>query len=178
MLTVWRASRQTIKCCLSSHHNNAYGCFYVAVQVHGYVEFTNVADGAVRQTNFAFCNFNARGGQCISDVVGADRTEQLAFVTIGGSDSHFQLSQLGSASFGRSFFVCCCFFQLSTTLFKRSQVGSGCSGGFAVWQQVVTTVAGLNVHFVAQVAQVGDFFQRSEEHTSELQSHHDLVCRL
>src|SRR5437773_9646968 len=24
----------------------------------------------------------------------------------------------------------------------------------------------------------GSFFRRSEEHTSELQSHHDLVCRL
>ncbi len=54
-----------------------------------------------------FCHFNAGGGQCISDVVGADRTEQLAFVTSGGSDSHFQLSQLGSAGFGRSFLVCC-----------------------------------------------------------------------
>jgi hypothetical protein len=48
MLILWRASRQTITYCLSSHHNNANGCFYVAVQVHGYVEFANVTDGAVR----------------------------------------------------------------------------------------------------------------------------------
>lgn len=91
MLILWQQCRQTITYCLSSHYDNAYGRFYVAVQVHGYVVFANVADSAVRQTNFAFCNFNAGGGQCISDVVRTDRTEQLAFVTSGGSDSHFQL---------------------------------------------------------------------------------------
>src|SRR5438034_7537345 len=41
--------------------------------------------------------------------------------------------------------------------------------------------AGMNVHdrgasLVARVRRIGDF--RSEEHTSELQSHSDLVCRL
>src|SRR5471032_878613 len=159
---------QPIKCCLSCYHDNAYGGFNFGVQVHGYVEFAYVADGAVRQTNFALLHFNAGGGQCISDVVGADRTEQLAFVTGGGSDSHFQLSQLGSASFGRSFFVCSQFFQLSTTLFERSQVGSGRSGGFAEWQQVVTTVTGLNVYLIAQVAQVGDFFQKDQLHVEIL----------
>src|SRR5450830_719127 len=168
MLTAWHARCQSVRCCLSCYHDNAYGGFNFSVQMHGYVEFAYVADGTVRQTNFAFRNVNAGGGQCVSDVVGADRTEQLAFVTGGGSDSHFQLSQLGSASSGRSFFVCCCFFQVSTTLFKRSQVGSGCSGGFAVWQQVVTTVAGLNVYFVAQVAQVGDFFQKDQLHVKIL----------
>src|SRR5437667_5842164 len=34
-------------------------------------------------------------------------------------------------------------------------------------------------HLIALVLQVlTDLFFRSEEHTSELQSHHDLVCRL
>jgi len=160
MLTVSHTRCQTIWYCLSSHHDNAYGCFNFSVQVHGYVEFTYVADGAVRQTNFAFCHFNARGGQCISDVVGADRTEQLAFVTGGGSDGHFQFSQLRSASFGRSLLLCSQFFQLGTTRFERSQVGSGSSGGFAERQQVVTAVTSLNVYLIAQVAQVGDFSSR------------------
>src|SRR5437667_4295213 len=30
----------------------------------------------------------------------------------------------------------------------------------------------------AQIEYLRHFFRRSEEHTSELQSHHDLVCRL
>src|SRR5438128_4466857 len=115
MLPASTRGYQPIKCCLSCYHDNAYGGFNFSVQMHGYVEFAYVADGAVRQTNFAFCNFNARGGQCISDVVSADRTEQLAFVTGGGSDGHFQLSQLGSAAFSRSFLVCSQFFQLGTT---------------------------------------------------------------
>jgi len=160
MLTVWRTSRQSIRSCLSCYHDNAYSGFNFGVQVHSHVEFTHVADGAVRQTNFALRNFNAGGGQCVSDVVSTDRTEQLAFVASGGSDGHFQLGQLGSTAFSRSFTVGSGFFQLSATLFERSQVGSGRSGGFAERQQVVTTVTGLNVYFVAQVAQVGDFSRR------------------
>ncbi|SPO68945.1 protein of unknown function [Pseudomonas sp. JV241A] len=149
---------------LGCDNNHANGGFNVAVQVHGNVVFADVTDGAVRQTNFSFGHFNAGGGQGVSDVVGADRTEQLAFVTGGGSDGHFQLGQLGSAGFSRSFFLCSQFFQLSTTLFERSQVGSGSSGGFAEWQQEVTTVTGLNIYLVAQVAQVGDFFQQDQFH--------------
>ena len=37
------------KCCLSCYHDNAYSGFNFGVQVHGYVEFAYVADGAVRQ---------------------------------------------------------------------------------------------------------------------------------
>src|SRR5436190_3113763 len=44
-----------------------------------------------------------------------------------------------------------------------------------------TTFIGVSVEFVAAVAWLAELFpdpKRSEEHTSELQSHSDLVCRL
>src|SRR5438034_1003748 len=41
------------------------------------------------------------------------------------------------------------------------------------WQVIVMTLPGLFVPFLG-----GVLIDRSEEHTSELQSHSDLVCRL
>src|SRR5947207_8941810 len=41
-------------------------------------------------------------------------------------------------------------------------------------KRTVTATASANVSFAAD----GDIISRSEEHTSELQSHSDLVCRL
>src|SRR5208283_5567084 len=35
-----------------------------------------------------------------------------------------------------------------------------------------------NPRALSACSRAGGFFSRSEEHTSELQSHHDLVCRL
>lgn len=145
---------------LGSYDDHAYGGFNVAVQVHGYVVFANLTDGAVRQTNFSLGHFNAGGGQGVSDVVGADRTEQLAFVASGGSDGHFQLGQLGSAAFSRSFLVSSCFFQLGATLFERSQVGGVGNGGLAEWQQEVTAVTSLNLYFVAQLPVLATFSSR------------------
>ena len=80
MLTAWHARCQSVRCDLSCYHDNAYGGFNFGVQVHGHVEFANVTDSAVRQTNFAFCNFNASCSHCISNIASTDRAEQFAFV--------------------------------------------------------------------------------------------------
>src|ERR1700712_2237935 len=103
MLTGWLARVPANG--LGGYKHNANGGFNVAGQVHGYVVFANVTDGAVRQTNFSLGHFHARGGQRVSDVVGADRTEQLAFIASGGGDGDFQFSQLSSTAFGRSLLV-------------------------------------------------------------------------
>src|SRR5437773_6897675 len=42
-------------------------------------------------------------------------------------------------------------------------------------REIVLTTAGHVEYFTGRFAQA---LERSEEHTSELQSHHDLVCRL
>src|SRR6218665_3707249 len=104
------------RCCLGGYHDNTDGSFNVGVQVHSYVELAHVTDGAVRQTHFSFGHFHAGGGQGVSDVVSTDGTEQLAFIASGGGDGHFQLSQLSSTSFSRSFLLGSQFFQLSATL--------------------------------------------------------------
>src|SRR3990167_7103762 len=149
---------------LAGDNNHLNSGFNVSVQVHSNVVFASVANGAVRQTNFAFRYCNARGGQCVSDVVSTDGTEQLAFIARGSGDGDFQLSQMRSALFGRSFLVGSSLFQLSTARFKCSHVGSSCSSSLALRQQVVTTVTSLNIYFIAQVAQVGDFFQQDDFH--------------
>jgi len=143
---------------LGGYHDQLDGSFYVGVQVHSHVELANLTDSAVRQTYFALGNRHAGSSQSVSDVVSTDRAEQFAFITSHSSDGHFQLSQLGSASFSRCFLLGSSLFQLGTTLFERSDVRSGRGSGLALRQQVVAAVAGLDVYLVAQVAQVGDFF--------------------
>ena len=59
------------------------GRFDVGVQVHSHVVFAGLANGAVRQTNFALGHFDAGGGQGIGDVGSADGTEQLALIARG-----------------------------------------------------------------------------------------------
>ena len=102
------------------------------VQVQCNVVFADLTDSTVGQTNFGLGHFNAGGGQGVSDVVGTDRTEQLAFIASGGGDGDFQLSQLGSASFGGSLLLGSQFFQLGAAGFERSYVFSGSSGGLAL----------------------------------------------
>src|SRR5437773_3761467 len=49
-----------------------------------------------------------------------------------------------------------------------------------VWEhqrRLLVALFGINEH-VAGLRELPDMLERSEEHTSELQSHHDLVCRL
>jgi len=96
--------------------------------------------------------------------VGTDGTEQFALIARGRGDGDFQLGQLSSTRFGGSLTVGSSFFQLGAALFERSDVGGGGSSGLALRQQVVATVTGLDVHLVAQVAQVGDFFQQDDFH--------------
>src|SRR5438034_2669815 len=43
---------------------------------------------------------------------------------------------------------------------------------------LVVAVLGYLVHVAAQIQKESTVDERSEEHTSELQSHSDLVCRL
>src|SRR5437773_6430180 len=52
-----------------------------------------------------------------------------------------------------------------------------CSAGFQPAKGPVDTRRVIQAHMPARRRRY-DFFSRSEEHTSELQSHHDLVCRL
>src|SRR5690606_41743023 len=54
-----------------------------------------------------------------------------------------------------------------TTLFRSDRVGHG-----------VGAMAGIRVHAAAAIAQPPAPLVRSEEHTSELQSRENLVCRL
>jgi len=83
---------------LASYDDQLDGRFDVGVQVHSYVVLTNLTDGAVRQTDFALRYFNARGGQCVGDVVSADGTEQLALIARGSGDGDFQFGQLRMTS--------------------------------------------------------------------------------
>src|SRR5436190_9300004 len=69
-----------------------------------------------------------------------------------------------------------------TTLFRSEQLGrSGARLGFAA-QHVQRQQADVALHELGEVeldaAACGELDLRSEEHTSELQSHSDLVCRL
>src|SRR5690606_9844749 len=114
----------------------------------------------------ALGNLDAGGGQGFGDVGGADGTEQLAFIASGGGDGDFQFGQLSSAGFGGSLLLGSLLLQLGAASFESGDVGRGGSGGLALRQQVVTTEAGLDVHFVAQVAQVGDLFQQDDFHLS------------
>src|SRR5690606_12653804 len=78
----------------------------------------------------------------------------------------FQFGQLSGTGFGRSLALGSRFFQLGTTCFELGEVGRRSSGGFALGQQLVTTVARLDVYFVAQVAQARDFFEQDDFHLS------------
>src|SRR5436190_22521725 len=59
-----------------------------------------------------------------------------------------------------------------TTLFRSMQRRARCAGWSAVWWKAATTSPPARATADARHA------WRSEEHTSELQSHSDLVCRL
>ena len=130
--------------------------------MHINIKLAKVTDSAVRHTYFAFLYFNAGSGDGISNIMRTDRTEQLAFLTGYSRNGDLQFGQLGSASFGFSLLRGSCFFQLGTTQFKSSDVFRSSGGSLALRQQVVTTVTGLDIHFVAQVAQVGEFFQQND----------------
>src|SRR5690606_27738912 len=166
MLLVRYQQYQTRDGVSAGYDDQLDGRFDVGVQVHSHVVFTNLTDGAVRQTNFALGHFDAGGGQGIGDVGSTDGTEQLALIACGSSDGDFQFGQLSGTGFGRSLALGSRFFQLGTTCFELGDVGRRSSGGFALGQQVVTTVARLDVYFVAQVAQVRDFFQQDDFHLS------------
>src|SRR3990167_7549100 len=105
---------------LVCYYNNPYGCFNVAVQVHGYVVFADLTNGAVRQ---------------IGDVVSTDRAEQFALIARGSGDGDFQFSQLGSAGFGVSLLLGSQLFQLSAAGFESRNVSRGSGSGFALRQQ-------------------------------------------
>src|SRR5690349_24695629 len=62
-----------------------------------------------------------------------------------------------------------------TTLFRSSRTGRGGGDGGAFFSSI--TDNGIFVGFSALLV-VLPLFLRSEEHTSELQSRRDLVCRL
>src|SRR5437773_1824456 len=51
--------------------------------------------------------------------------------------------------------------------------------GFPIYESVVRFAGGRPVYYpLDETREFGPHVERSEEHTSELQSHHDLVCRL
>src|SRR5690606_18565796 len=145
------------------HDQTDAGCD-VGVQVHSHVVFAGLTDGAVGQTDFALGHFHAGGGQGVGDVGSADGTEQLAFIAGDGGDGHFQLVQLSGASFGRCLLLGSSLFQLGATGFERSHVLGGSRGGLALRHQVVTAVTVANFDLVAQVAEVGNFFQQDDFH--------------
>src|SRR5204862_6751990 len=62
-----------------------------------------------------------------------------------------------------------------TTLFRSAR---GCHVGSGPMAQGATRHGSLHVGCAAQRNSLGREFPRSEEHTSELQSRRDLVCRL
>jgi len=113
---------------LAGYDDQLDGRFDVGVQVHSHVVFAGLANGAVRQTNFALSHFDAGGGQGIGDVGSADGTEQLALIARGSGDGDFQFGQLSSASFGRSLLLGSSFFQLGAAGFELGDVGRGRSG--------------------------------------------------
>src|SRR5690606_606641 len=151
---------------LAGDYDQSDRSFDIGVQVHSHVVFAGLTDGAVRQADISLGHFNAGGGQGVSDVGGADGAEQFAFIARSCGDGDFQFVQLGSASFGRSLLLGSQFFQLGATGFERGNVLGSSRGSFALRQQVVTAVTGTYIHLVAQVAQVGDFFQQDDFHLS------------
>src|SRR5690606_38823139 len=138
--------------------------FDVAVQVQSNFEFASVADGTVGQAHFSLADRHTSGGQGISDVMSTDGTEQLALIAGDGGDGDFQLIELGSTGFGSRLLLGSSLFQLGAACFESSNVGRGGSSSLALRQQVVTAVASLDIYLVAQVAQVGDFFQQDDFH--------------
>src|SRR2546427_5966097 len=95
---------------------------------------------------------------------------------------------------GKAFNVQCSFFNVHCSLFichlfdslLLFLVGSaGCVVGseekrLAVWQRQIASVCtqGSVLGLISVDENLGSRFQRSEEHTSELQSQSNLVCRL
>ena len=134
------------------------------MQVHFDIVFANAAQGAVGQANFALVQINAGGADGFGDVAGADGTEQLAFVAGVGSDGNGQVGQLGGTGISLGLLLGSLLLELGATSFESLDVGSGGCGGLALRQQEVTGVTALDVHFVAQVAQVGDLFQQDDIH--------------
>src|SRR5437773_7472868 len=65
-----------------------------------------------------------------------------------------------------------------TTLFRSNHIGSGRLEFSHAGSDKVAEDRGIDVAQGAVGADLPDYQLRSEEHTSELQSHHDLVCRL
>src|SRR5438105_11915909 len=67
-----------------------------------------------------------------------------------------------------------------TTLFRSDQRARGCAGGIVRAIDTVTRedLSGVRQVFRSCRARTGGSDERSEEHTSELQSRVDLVCRL
>src|SRR5438034_8650083 len=61
--------------------------------------------------------------------------------------------------------------------FTTQEFGSGSGTGLLVVRQITQDMFGGSVKVDSAVGR-GSTFERSEEHTSELQSHSDLVCRL
>src|SRR5260221_10836119 len=69
-----------------------------------------------------------------------------------------------------------------TTLFRSLWIFDGDAGNFGLWilhqHQVVVVQHGLERFLGGDILEAEAPRKRSEEHTSELQSHSDLVCRL
>src|SRR5438132_8721668 len=65
-----------------------------------------------------------------------------------------------------------------TTLFRSQAIGAGGNRRAGHWRHLIAPARA--VRGVGDDGQVGELLDngRSEEHTSELQSHSDLVCRL
>src|SRR5438132_8866477 len=75
-----------------------------------------------------------------------------------------------------------CFRIASRTWFRKKSRKSGAQKA-ALWRRSSSTAVPPHFrHFIgvgsARPASLGGWPERSEEHTSELQSHSDLVCRL
>src|SRR5437588_5863901 len=62
-----------------------------------------------------------------------------------------------------------------TTLFRSQANVPGAAG---TWKDLTGNVNLLAANLTTQVRAIAEVATRSEEHTSELQSHSDLVCRL
>src|SRR5476649_1051071 len=112
-----------------------------------------IADGAqytVRQTHFAFGNFNAGSGDGISNVAGTDRTKQLAFIASfrGDGDAAKFINFIG-ASMGGSQNISQFSFQLNVTRFKNFDVFLGRRSGETFRYQEITGVTRFNANLIA-----------------------------
>src|SRR5690606_26030324 len=140
----------------------------VGVQMQRHHMLAHRAQRAVRQPQLAAGDFVAGGGGGLGNVGGADRAEQLALVASLGADRELEALELRLAGLGALQRIARDLLKLGAALLELLHVVRGGQRRLALGQQEIAGIAGTHLDAIAQVAEVGHFFQKKDVHGNGL----------